>query len=503
MKSQKKLGVVLSYTAQGVHVLTNLIYVPVMLRILGQSEYGLYQLASATISNLNILTLGFNSAYIRFFSRYKTKDDQKGIARLNGMFLTIFLLLAIVCILCGMVIVANADFVFGEGLSLEELDRSRLLMAILVFSLAVTFITSVFQSQVSAYEKFAWLKGIDLVGFILNPCIALPLLIMGYGSVAVVAVTLGVNVFVCVANLLYTLCKLRIKYDFEGFDLNLLREMSGFTFYVFLNIVVEQINWTIDKYLLGRMKGTGAVAIYSVGAQIVTIYRNISGTIRGVFVPQINKMVANNVGVQNINKLFSKLGRIIFMVSFLIYSGFLIFGREFIYFWAGDGYDSSYLCAIIPMTALIVPIVQGPGIDIQRAMNKHKARSIAYAFIAAFNLLISIILIVRYNEVGASLGTAIALVLGQWLFMNYYYHKNIGLDIKLFWMEILKMIPGSGCLIIFGFIIKHFVYFNSLITLFVGVVVYVFLYIFMMYFVCMNEYEKATVRNSIISIFGE
>ena len=42
--NQKKAGVLLTYLAQGIHIVSGLLYTPIMLRLLGQSEYGLYQL---------------------------------------------------------------------------------------------------------------------------------------------------------------------------------------------------------------------------------------------------------------------------------------------------------------------------------------------------------------------------------------------------------------------------------------------------------------------------
>lgn len=37
-------GVLLSYAGEVVKILVNLVYTPIMLHLLGQSEYGLYQL---------------------------------------------------------------------------------------------------------------------------------------------------------------------------------------------------------------------------------------------------------------------------------------------------------------------------------------------------------------------------------------------------------------------------------------------------------------------------
>ena len=73
--SQKKVGALLSYVSEAIRILTALIYTPIMLRLLGQSEYGLYQLVHSVVSYLSLLSLGFGSAYVRFFSRAKAKKD--------------------------------------------------------------------------------------------------------------------------------------------------------------------------------------------------------------------------------------------------------------------------------------------------------------------------------------------------------------------------------------------------------------------------------------------
>ena len=44
MKNQLKIGVILSYVTMAIQNIIAIVYTPVMLRLLGQSEYGLYQL---------------------------------------------------------------------------------------------------------------------------------------------------------------------------------------------------------------------------------------------------------------------------------------------------------------------------------------------------------------------------------------------------------------------------------------------------------------------------
>ena len=65
--SYLKSGFILSYIAIFIQSLISIVYTPVMLRLLGQSDYGLLQLAISTIANLGILSFGFGSSYLRFY----------------------------------------------------------------------------------------------------------------------------------------------------------------------------------------------------------------------------------------------------------------------------------------------------------------------------------------------------------------------------------------------------------------------------------------------------
>ena len=66
-KNQLKAGSVLSYIQMALSVIIQLVYTPIMIRLLGKNEYGLYQTVASTISMLSILSLGFNSGYIRYY----------------------------------------------------------------------------------------------------------------------------------------------------------------------------------------------------------------------------------------------------------------------------------------------------------------------------------------------------------------------------------------------------------------------------------------------------
>lgn len=488
--AQHKAGILLNYINEAVKILTTLIYTPVMLRLLGQSEYGLYQMVGAIVANLSLLSFGFGSAYVRYFYRYRTKRDDQGIARLNGMFLLIFCAIAAICLGCGLVLHANAAHIFGDGLTAGELEKAGILLLILTVNMAITFPNSVFDCYVTAHERFFFQKLLRLAQSVLNPFLTLPLLMMGYGSVSVVMVTTILTFSAFFVNIYYCARKLRMTFSFRKLQLSLLWEMWAFTFFIFLNQIIDQINWSVDKFLLGRISGTNSVAVYGVGAQINSMYLQMSVAISGIFVPRVNRIVAESDDETELTRLMSQVGRMQFAVLALILSGFIIWGQDFLRLWVGDGYSASYQVALLLLIPVTVPLIQNLGIEIQRAKNLHKIRSVVYTGLAVCNVLLSIVLIRLWDSVGAAAGTAISMILGNILFMNWYYHRKMKLNMIAFWSEIAKMMPAVLLAVLWGLLLRRLFAIQGWLTLLISVLVYTAGYGVSMWLLGMNREEK-------------
>ena len=498
--NQRKAGVVLSYTGEIVKILVNLVYTPVMLRLLGQSEYGLYQLVYSVVSYLSLLSLGFGSSYLRFYSRYKVQKNEDGVAKLNGMFMLIFCSISFICIICGSVMVGNIRGIFGTGLTDGEYETAKVLMGLLIINLAMTFPNSVFNCSITAHEKFLFQKLLILLQNLFSPFLTLPLLVMGYGSIGMVLITTVLTFALLLSNMFYCFKKLHIRFTFRGLQISLLKEMWVFTFFIFLNQIIDQINWSVDKFLLGRLAGTTAVAVYGVGGQINTLYLQFSSSVSNVFVPKVNRIVAESNDDVQLTRLFTKVGRIQFMVLGLILSGFIFFGIPFIKMWAGPEYSDSYAVALLLIIPVTVPLIQNLGIEIQRAKNMHQARAVVYLLIAIANIFLSIPLITLMGAAGAALGTAVSLVAGNVFFMNWYYHTRIGMNMFYFWKEIAKFIPALAVPCVVGVAIMKFVNITGLVKLGIFAIVYTIVYGFSMYCFGMNSEEKQLIMEPIKKI---
>lgn len=47
-----------------------------------------------------------------------------------------------------------------------------------------------------------------------------------------------------------------VQFSFRELDFQLLKNLGKFTFFIFLNQIIDQINWSIDKFVLTSMFST-------------------------------------------------------------------------------------------------------------------------------------------------------------------------------------------------------------------------------------------------------
>ena len=496
MQSNKeiKIGAILSYVIIITNMLIGVLYTPILTAKLGQTEYGLYSLVTSVISYLTILDFGFGNAIIIYTTRYRNNNEKDKEQKLHGMFFIIYTIIGIIAGIIGLILWSNVDKLFGNTMGAGELSKAKVLMGILTFNLVITFPLSIFSSIISSYEKFVFSKTLNLIRIILNPIIMLVLLNFGIKSIGLVILVTALNIITLILNCIYCKTKLKIKLKFGNIDFKLLKEIMAYSVWIFLNSILDKINWSLDQFILGVYAGSVAVAIYAVASQLNQMYMNFSTAISGVLLPKVTKMESNNASDKEFTDIFIKTGRIQFIIMALIITGFVLFGKEFIeIMWVGPEYSESYIIACILMIPMTIPLIQNIGLNILQAKNKYKFRVIILMIFAVVNVGISIILSKLYGGIGAAIGTSVSIILGPIIFMNIFYHKKVGINIIEFWKNIFKMFVPMVICIAFTIVLKSIFRINSIPVLMVQIVIYTFLYILFVWKWSMNDYEKELI----------
>ena len=69
----------MNYLNIGLGNLIPIFYTPVMLNILGQSEYGLYKLSSSITSYLSLISMGIGSAVTRYLIKAREEEGKEWV----------------------------------------------------------------------------------------------------------------------------------------------------------------------------------------------------------------------------------------------------------------------------------------------------------------------------------------------------------------------------------------------------------------------------------------
>ncbi len=488
-----KTGAILSYLSILISIVIALLYTPIMIRLLGQAEYGLYSLIGSVAAYFSILDMGLGNAIVRYTARNRVIGDKEIESNQNGMFFMLYSLIGFITILAGVIFYNNIDTIFSSGLTPIELGKAKVMVIILIINFALSFPLSIFGSIMQAHEKFIVIKIVSITRTILVPATTLPILFLGYGSISMVLITTIVNISLLLFNVYYSFKHLHIKMKFRKVNFHFLKEIIGYSFFVFLGVIVDQIYWNTDQFILGIFTGTVPVAIYAIAMQFINLYKQFSTAISGLFLPRASMMIANNATNEELTQSMVKYGRVQYLIMSIILSGFILFGRPFINIWAGAAYESAYFITLIVMIPLTIPLIQNFGISVLYAKNLQGFRSIILIIIATLNILLSIPLAQKYGGIGTATATSLSLVIGNIIIMNIYYHYKIGMNMFVFWKNILIMSMPVLLSLIFGCVVNYLISENSLFALFLKILIYSSVFLGLMWILGLNKYEKGLI----------
>lgn len=491
--NQRKIGALLSYATIGLQNLVGLLYTPYLLRMLGKSEYGLYSLVTSIISYLTLLDFGFGDAVVRYTAKFRAEGKRSEQYSMFGMFTILYFLISIVSVIFGIILSFNLEYFFSDTMSILEISRARIMLLCLVGNLAVTFFFSIYKAILDAYEQFVFVRMLNVFRIILNTLIMVILLQYGFKAVALVVVATILNVIIMILNFLYCVIKLKIHVLFKNIPWGDLKEIAGYSIFIFLNSCISHIYWFSGQFILGMYRGAQIIAVYAVSIQLVNMFKHFSTAISSVFFPKVISLSIQTESDREISKLFIRIGRLQYIIISLIISGFMVFGKEFIVLWAGSGYKDAYILTLIFFICLMPAQTQQIGWIVCKARNHLKFRTFTYVVIASLCLVAQVLGSKYYGMLGNVISIGGALVLMEGVILNIYYQKNEHIDIFDFWKNIIKLSLIPIILVILFEYIKQYIVFDSWQILVPSILIYSLLFMSLSYLLSFNNYERGLI----------
>jgi O-antigen/teichoic acid export membrane protein len=490
--NQIKLGAILSYSTIVLTNILGIVLTPFTIRMLGDAEYGLYLLMGSIIGYMTVLDFGLTNTIVRYVAKYRAENDRMGEERFLATAMLIYLAIAFLIVVIGALIYVNLNLIFSKSLTAEELIKAKIMFLILIFNLAIALPGGAFGAICNGHEHFVIPRAVTVGRYILRSAMLVGILWLGGKAISIVILDTCMNITAIIVNANHVANRIKIKISFSNIDTSLIRKIFSYSIWIFVFAIVGQFQWRTGQVVLGILSGTKAVAIYGVGVMLGTYYGSFSTAISSLFLPRATKMIATLSTADELTDMMVKIGRLSLIVLFYILGAFILFGRDFIFLWVGEGYHDAWFVALALMFGYTTPLVQSFANSILEARALLSFKALLYLGVIALGTVVGALLVNNYGVAGMVVGSVAAWLVSQ-IVMNVYYSKVLKLNVFRFFRDLYSRILLA---FLFVMIVCSFAGFHGRVGwgyLIVNVSIYSAVYVVVMFRFGMNTFEKDLV----------
>ncbi|MBS9462196.1 oligosaccharide flippase family protein [Flagellimonas sp. 389] len=491
--NQLKGGAALSYVSIFLTNVIGLVITPLIIRSLGSAEYGLYTMIGALVGYMSVLDFGLNNTVVRFVAKYRSLVDKKGEENFLAHSFMMYSCISVLIIIIGGVIYLNLEILYEESLTVNQLGKAKTMMLILIFNLAISLPGGAFRGICSGYEEFILPKLVNISRYIVRSALVIGLLYLGGDSIGLVILDTIMNLLIIGVNAFIVFKKLNVKVRLHVFDKKLFSHILGFSLWIFIFAIVHQLRWQFGQLIIGVYYSTSIVAIYAVGITLGNYYGAFSSAIETVFLPRAIQMTVKKIPSSELTNMFIKISRIILLVLLYILGGFILVGKDFVFFWVGTEYEMAYYYVIIIMIGLTPILSQGFANNILEAKNLLSYRGKLLLSLTIIGTLLGIYVVQEFGVLEMIITTVVFMLLER-VFMIPYYIKKAKLEMLRYYKEISPLFIGMFIAVSSLLFVNHFLPHKNLLILFGNLIGYSLIY-FLILFLFMTSFEKNLVRS--------
>ena len=412
-----------------------IITTPYVARTIGPTGVGIYSYTYSVVSYFMMFALLGTSTYgNREVS--KVKDDKD---KLNYTFTSIYLLQLIVTILVSLIYLTYI-FIFDS-----EYFTINLIQFLYIISVAFN-ITWLF----NGLQKFKFTITRSIV---IKICTFLMIFIFVrtendlWKYILILALSTLLN-----QAILWPFLKKEVKFVKVKFK-DLIKHLKPILI-LFIPVIATSIYRVMDKIMVGNIANVTEVGYYENAEKMLNIVLNVVNALGTVTLPQMTYLYANNK-MGEYHTILKKSIILIFFMVFPVIFGFLLTADNLTVIYLGDKFiKSGALLKILSISLLFSPLANIIRMQLLIPKGKDKAYIVSVIMGALINLILNLILIKRYEAIGASISTIIAEM--SVLLIQYYFIRN-ELHLKDYIADIIKFAIKSFIMFIIVYLVGNLI----------------------------------------------
>lgn len=487
--NEKRIGAILGFVYTGLQSIISLLYIPLLLTGIGKSEYGIYQIAGSVIAYFSAMEAPLSASVLKFYVEYKVKNDRNNMENVLATGRRIFAILSVFFCLISIPVGYGLKYSFVNTFTEGEIIETIGIFGLMLFNLIINMNNYVYIAVINANEKFIFLKLSSIVTLIAQPILVIMIIQHWHYAFSIVAVQCLMNVIMALLRQYYANKKLNCSIKYHGHDKMLYKGMLVLTLANLGVALADQIFWKTDQIILGSFYGPEIVTEYSIGAQLNSMYISVACVLGGLILPTVTRILIHGT-TEDVSSYFIKIGKLQSYLVVLVLFGVISFGQEFIFLLAGNGYDLSYSVALILMIPYSIDLIQICGNSILQVRNQYGYRAKMMIVSSLLNVGLTIFLIKIIGPIGAAVSTALAIILGNGIYLNYVYYKKIHINIYDFFKSVRGIWFIGVLMLPVGYLINLLIFSNHYLTFGIHILLFVFGYSVLLFSFILSKNER-------------
>lgn len=426
----RSVGIVLSYVNTFLNMVCGLFLSAYLVRMLGDTDYGVYKTVSSFVNYLVLLEFGTGAVMTRNLSSCRAKNDSRETIQKNvSTIWSITNVLSIVIALVSIIFYLSFSGIYANSLTAQQIVEGKQIFIFVTLYLLVSFFSSTLNGVAMGFEEYTLNAKVSLIRILSRTALLVALIACFKKAIIIAMVDAGLGLLISVFLFAYCRKKYSVKFPFFKLDKTVFKTALPLCVAIFLQAIVNQANSTVATFITGIKLSPEMVTLYSIGLYIYSLFSSLTTLPISMYAPQIVKDVTNGVeGRDLLNKMIQP-SRFIVLLGGVILFGFVAVGRQFISIVYGEKYWLAWVIAIIIMAPMFFNMTTGLLVNVLDATNKRMARSLILTITTVINILLTIFLIDVWGVIGAALSTGICTLAGQVILMNVYYVKALKIDV--------------------------------------------------------------------------
>ena len=494
---QLKIGILISYLAIGINIVTGLVYTPWMIRSIGRENFGLYTLALSVIT-LFVFDFGLSAAVTRFIAKYVAEGRQDKANQCYGLVYRLYIGIDIILLAILIGVYFFIPQIYKE-LSPDEIEKFKVVYCITSIYSILSFPFIPLNGILTAYERIVQLKLCDVAHKLIIVGAMSVCLVYGMGLYSLVAVNAISGVITIALKLICVGKYTNQRIDWEYFNRTEFKELIGYSGWVTVISLAMRCIFSVAPSILGALSGSSSIAILGIAITLEGYTYTFANAMNGVFLPKVSRIMYSGDG--NIMPLMVKVARLQIYVIGLIVLGIVCLGHDFIVLWVGESFSESYLCAILLIVPSLFQLPQEIGLQAIHAKNKVKPLARVFIYMAVCSLVISCLLARPLGALGIGISVFVAYIL-RTIGMDIILVRDLNVNIYQFFLESYGKlaVPLLICLAA-GFAINHYLIFTGWFGFIVKGILFCVCYCGIIYIMAINESEKNLILVPIKRLF--